>query len=159
LNAAGKSKTFGVVGGGATFALGTKASESGKVSIGLMNVSAANLGDASVGKLSELGSGQSLSLSSGNLGDSQKTLDRAINQVSQLRGRIGAFQKYTIGSTVNALNVALENASAAESAIRDTDFSAETAALSRNQVLQQAATNILTQANASSVSALTLLRG
>jgi flagellin len=159
LNTDATSKTFGIVGGGATFMLGSKANETGKASIGIMNVSSANLGDAAVGMLNQMASGQSLSLSSGKLGDAQKTLDRAIKQVSELRGRIGAFQKYTVGSTVNSLNVALENASAAESTISDTDFSSETAALTRSQVLQQASTNILSQANSAPQSALSLLRG
>ena len=53
------------------------------------------------------------------------------DQVAQLRGRLGAFQKFTIGSTVNALGVAFENAAAAESAIRDTDFAEETSKLTR----------------------------
>lgn len=159
LNTNATTKTFGIVGGGATFMLGSKVGESGKASIGIMNVSSSNLGDASVGMLNQMASGQSLSLSSGKLGDAQKTLDRAIKQVSELRGRIGAFQKYTVGSTVNSLNVALENASAAESAISDTDFSSETAALTRSQVLAQASSSILSQANSAPQSALALLRG
>jgi flagellin len=89
----------------------------------------------------------------------QKIVDKAIKQVSQLRGRLGAFQKFTIGSTVNSLGVAFENASAAESAIRDTDFSEETANLTRNQILAQAATTVLSQANSSPQNALALLRG
>ena len=59
----------------------------------------------------------------------QKIIDKAIKQVAQLRGRLGAFQKFTLGSTINSLGVAYENASAAESAIADTDFAAETANL------------------------------
>ena len=86
-------------------------------------------------------------------------LDKAIKQVSQLRGRLGAFQKFQIGSTINSLGVAFENASAAESAIRDTDFSEETSNLTRAQILSQAATTVLAQANSAPQSALTLLRG
>jgi flagellin len=89
----------------------------------------------------------------------QRVLDKAIKQVSQLRGRLGAFQKFTIGSTVNALGVAYENASAAESAIRDTDFASETSQLTRSQILSQAATTVLAQANAAPQAALSLLRG
>ena len=94
----------------------------------------------------------------GNLVQAQKILDKAVKQVSQLRGRLGAFQKFTIGSTVNSLGIAYENASAAESAIRDTDFSEETAKLTRSQILVQAATTVLAQANASPQAALNLLR-
>ena len=59
---------------------------------------------------------------------------------------------------MNSLGVALENASAAESAIRDTDFAEETAKLTRNQILSQAATTVLAQANASPQAALSLLQ-
>jgi flagellin len=59
---------------------------------------------------------------------------------------------------VNALGVAYENASAAESAIRDTDFAEETSNLTRAQILSQAANTILAQANAAPQSALNLLR-
>ena len=78
--------------------------------------------------------------------------------MSQLRGRLGAFQKFTIGATVNSLGVAYENASAAESAIRDTDFAEETANLTRSQILAQAATTVLAQANSSPQNALALLQ-
>jgi flagellin len=79
--------------------------------------------------------------------------------VSTLRGRLGAFQTFTIGSTVNSLGVAYENVSAAESAITDTDFAAETSNLTRDQILSQAATTVLSQANAMPQQVLTLLQG
>ena len=157
-NTAG-STTFTVTGGGANFALGSKVNESDKESLGIQSVSTGNLGTSTLGYLSSLGSGQANSLSSDNLTTAQGILDQAIKQVSQLRGRLGAFQKFTIGSTVNALGVALENASAAESAIRDTDFAEETANLTRSQILSQAASSVLAQANASPQAALQLLRG
>jgi flagellin len=79
--------------------------------------------------------------------------------VSTLRGRLGAFQTFTIGSTVNSLGVAYENVSAAESAITDTDFAAETSNLTRDQILSQAATTVLAQANSQPQQVLTLLQG
>jgi flagellin len=109
--------------------------------------------------LSALASGGPANLTSSNLVTAQKIVDLAVKQVSQLRGRLGAFQKFTIGSTINSLGVAFENASAAESAIADTDFAQETANLTRAQILSQSATTVLTQANASPQSALSLLRG
>jgi flagellin len=154
----GNTKTFGITGGGANFALGSKVSETDKASIGIQSVSTGSLGDGSIGYLSSLASGGENSLDSGNLVQAQKILDKAIKQTSQLRGRLGAFQKFTIGSTVNSLGVALENASAAESAIRDTDFAEETSKMTRNQILAQAATTVLAQANSSPQSALSLLR-
>jgi flagellin len=151
--------TFGITGGGATFALGSKVTETDKASIGVFSVSTGSLGDLTSGFLSSLGSGGANALTSTNLVTAQKVLDKAIKQVSQLRGRLGAFQKFQIGSTINSLGVAFENASAAESAIRDTDFSEETSNLTRAQILSQAATTVLAQANSAPQSALTLLRG
>jgi flagellin len=151
--------TFGITGGGATFALGSKVTETDKASIGVQSVSTGSLGDLTNGFLSSLGSGGLNSLTSDNLVAAQKIVDRAIKQVATLRGRLGAFQKFQIGSTVNSLGVAYENASAAESAIRDTDFAEETSALTRSQILQQASTTVLTQANSAPQSALALLRG
>jgi flagellin len=152
------SATFAVTGGGADFALGSKVTQADKASLGISSVSTASLGDSTKGFLSTLASGGTNSLNSDNLATAQKIVDKAIKQVSQLRGRLGAFQKFTIGSTVNALGIALENASAAESAIRDTDFAAETANLTRNQILAAAATTVLGQANTSAQSALSLLQ-
>jgi flagellin len=153
------STTFAITGGGADFALGPKVTEGDKESVGIGSVSTGNLGNSTDGYISSLGSGQDNSLSSGNLVTAQSIIDRAVKQVAQLRGRLGAFQKFTIGSTINSLGVALENANAAESAIRDTDFAEETANLTRNQILSQAASSILAQANASPQAALQLLRG
>jgi flagellin len=149
--------SFAITGGGATFALGAKVTETDKASIGIQSVSTGSLGDSTNGFLSSLASGGSNDLSSKNLVKAQKIIDEAIKQVSQLRGRLGAFQKFEIGSTVNSLGVAFENASAAQSAIRDTDFAAETANLTRSQILAQASTTVLAQANAAPQNVLTLL--
>jgi len=70
---------------------------------------------------------------------------------------LGAFQKMTIDSTINALNVTMENTAAAESQIRDTDYATETSQLTRSQILVQAATTVLRQANAAPQNALSLL--
>jgi len=159
----GKTKTFGITSGGATFSLGARVSETEKAAIGISSVSTGSLGTTlntagTAEYLSSLASGGTNTLDAGNLVQSQKILDKAVKQVSQLRGRLGAFQKFTIGSTVNSLSIALENASAAESAIRDTDFAEETAKLTRAQILSQAATTVLAQANASPQLALSLLQ-
>ena len=60
---------------------------------------------------------------------------------------------------MSSLGVAFENVSSAESAITDTDFAAETSNLTRAQILSQAATTVLTQANAQPQQVLTLLQG
>jgi flagellin len=153
------TSSFYITGGGATFALGSKVTETNKASIGIASVSTADLGSVADGYLNSLGSGGTNNLSSGNLTVAQNILDDAITQVANLSGRLGAFQKFTVGSTVSSLGVAYENISAAESAIVDTDFASETSNLTRDQILQQSATTVLAQANANPQEALTLLKG
>ncbi|MEM9372352.1 MAG: flagellin, partial [Planctomycetota bacterium] len=82
---------------------------------------------------------------------------QAIEQVSSTRGRLGAFQKNVVGATIRSLNVGLENTTPAESVIRDADFSAETAELSRNHIMAQASTNVLSIANQQPQNVLALL--
>ena len=69
------------------------------------------------------------------------------------------FQANTLESTANNLRASLENTTAAESTIRDTDFAAETAAFTKNQVLIQAGTSVLQNANQTSQLVLALLKG
>ncbi|MGA2231411.1 MAG: flagellin [Tepidisphaeraceae bacterium] len=158
LNSPGQTETFYITGGGANFQLGALVNDAGRASIGIGNVSTASLGDATSGYLDSLSTGGVNALTSTNLNTAQEILTQAINQVSDLRGRLGAFQDYTIGSTVSALNVAYENSSAAESSIQDTNFAAETSNLTRAQILSQASTTVLAQANTAPQEALTLLR-
>lgn len=152
------SSTFNITGGGATFSLGSKVREADKASLGIGAVTTGSLGTKSVGYLDSLKAGGTNALTGDNLNDAQKIVDSAIKQVAELRGRLGAFQKFTLGSTINNLGVALENVSASESAIRDTDFAEETANLTRSQILSQAAQSVLAQANASPQAALRLLQ-
>lgn len=84
-------------------------------------------------------------------------LDTAINSVSSQRGDLGSYMN-RLQSTINNLQVAVENTSAAESRIRDVDVASETANMTRAQVLVQAGTSILAQANQTPQSALSLLR-
>lgn len=86
------------------------------------------------------------------------TIDTAINNISQGRGNLGAVQNRLQGLISN-LQVSVENLSAAESRIRDVDVAAETAALTKNSIIQQAAISVLAQANTQPQSALALLQG
>jgi flagellin len=146
-----------ITGGGANFNLGPNVDIGNLVSIGISNVASRNLGSADNGYLSSLASGKDQNVVDGDLTEAQKIVNDAISEVSTLRGRLGAFQKNTVGATIRSLGVALENTSAAESAIRDTDFAAETAELSRSQILVSAATNVLGIANSQPQSVLGLL--
>ena len=84
------------------------------------------------------------------------TIDAAINAVSGQRADLGAVQN-RLQHTVNSLSVAAENASAAESRIRDTDMAKEMTAFTRSQILQQAGVSMLAQANSAPQSVLKLL--
>ncbi len=152
-------KSFTITGGGAKFQLGSEVNRPGQTNLGIGSAATTKLGDEVVGYLSSLGSGGTSSLVSGNTMQAQKVLDVAIRQVANLRGRLGAFQKDILETNVNSLSVALENVTASQSSIRDADFAAETAAMTRAQILVQATTSVLAQANSSPQSVLTLLRG
>ena len=85
------------------------------------------------------------------------TVDAALNTVSNQRAKFGAIQS-RFGSTIANLSTNSENLSAARSRIRDADFAKETAELTRNQILQQAGTAMLAQANVAPQNVLTLLQ-
>jgi flagellin len=74
-------------------------------------------------------------------------IDTAINTVSTTRSTLGSFQRNTLESAINSLSVAQENISASESTIRDTDVAAEMVQFTRNNILMQAGTAMLAQAN------------
>lgn len=84
-------------------------------------------------------------------------IDAALAQVNRIRASLGAIQN-RFQNTISNLQTTSENLSASRSRIRDADFAAETAALTRGQILQQAGTAILAQANALPNNVLTLLR-
>jgi flagellin len=148
---------FTITGGGAAFSLGPTVDLGNQVRLGIRNVAARSLGDNSAGFLDELGSGQAANVVNGDMIKAQNIVGKAIDQVSALRGRLGAFQKNVVQSTIRALNVSYENTAAAESSIRDTDFAKETAALTRNQILVQAAMASLSTANSNPSNVLRLL--
>lgn len=83
-------------------------------------------------------------------------IDRAIERVSSERGKLGALQN-RLEHTINNLQVAAENLTAAESRIRDVDMSAEMMEFTRNQILMQTGTAMLAQANMRPQSVLQLL--
>ena len=84
-------------------------------------------------------------------------VDAAIDSVSLQRADLGAFQN-RLEHTINNLNVAAENLAASESRIRDADMASEMVTFTRNQILQQAGTAMLAQANQIPQSVLSLLR-
>jgi len=151
------SHAFTITGGGADFQLSGQVNIAGRVSIGIQTVNTSQLGTTTNGYLNTLAAGQANNLVNGNAETAQKVVNSAIEQVSSLRGRLGAFQSNTVGSTIRSLSVSVENTTAAESAIRDADFAAETAGLTRSQILVNASTNVLGLANQAPQSVLQLL--
>jgi flagellin len=151
------STSFTITGGGARFQIGSQVNRQSQIQIGIGAVATTKLGDEVTGFLSSLASGGDNSLLSGNTIQAQKVLTNAIKQVATLRGRLGALQKDVLDTNVNSLQVALENVTASESAIRDADFASETAALTRAQILVQANTSVLAQANSAPQNVLALL--
>lgn len=92
-----------------------------------------------------------------NANDAIKRVDSALNSVNGLRGELGAIQN-RFESTIANLATSVENLSASNSRILDADFAAETAKLSKAQVLQQAGISVLAQANARPQQVLSLLQ-
>lgn len=87
-----------------------------------------------------------------------KIIDSALANISNARASLGAVQnRFT--NTISNLQATSENLSAARSRIQDTDFAAETASMTRGQILQQAGTAMLAQANSLPNGVLSLLRG
>jgi flagellin len=84
-------------------------------------------------------------------------LDGALSQVSTIRADLGAVQN-RFSSTVSNIQTTSENLSASRSRILDADYAQETALLTRGQILQQAGTAILAQANSLPQNVLSLLR-
>jgi flagellin len=96
--------------------------------------------------------------STANAQTAMDNMDTALGSVNTLRATFGATQS-RFEAVISGLQVAAENQTAARSRIMDADYAAETAALTRAQILQQAGTAMLAQANAAPQSVLTLLRG
>lgn len=162
----GTPDSFQVTGGGSRFQLGPQVVTQQQVDVGLFSIAATRiggslntLGDGSeeLQFLSSLKSGGSNELSAGDLANASAVLETAIDEVSLLRGRLGAFERNVLQTNVRSLQAGLENITASESVIRDADFATETAALTRAQVLVQTGTAVLATANSNAQNVLQLL--
>jgi flagellin len=150
------SAQFNITGGGALFQLGPEVVSNQQARLGIGSVNTAKLGGVS-GKLYQLANGKLASLTSdANLAAS--IVGEAIDQVTSLRGRLGAFQRTTLETNKNALNDTLVNLTDAESTIRDADFAVESANLTRAQILVQSGTTVLQISNQNPQNVLALLR-
>jgi flagellin len=147
---------FQINGGGAIFQLGPSVVNHQQVRIGIQSLNTGQMG-GTTGRLYELRSGNPRELS-GDITGAAQIVDEVIDKVAQLRGRLGALQRATIDANIESLSDLLTNLTEAESSIRDADFAAETAALTRAQVLTQSGTAVLGIANQSPQNVLALLQ-
>ncbi|WP_165742721.1 flagellin [Pseudoalteromonas sp. Z9A6] len=128
-------ETTGFLSGASTASLGDADSSVSGVDIGSIDISGSD------------GTGAQNALAS---------IDEALKQVDEQRADLGALQN-RFGHTISNLSNIQENVSASRSRIQDTDFATETAQMTKNQILQQAGTSILSQANQLPQAALSLL--
>jgi len=141
--------------GGATFQLGTDAST--RSTIGIDALFSYKLGGGDTGGvLSDLKSGGSASLTN-DVATALTVVKQAVSDVATARGRIGAFQKFQVQTTLNSLDAAKVGLTDAKSVIGDTDYATETAELNRQQVLLNSSIALLGLANQRSAAVLSLL--
>ena len=139
--------------GALTMQVGFKAGANYQITVSTENLKTGSTGAG--GLASVLGN---LSIGSGGqAGSLIAIIDASINVVSEKRADFGAKQNRLEAAVRNNANV-IENQSAARSRVMDTDFAAETANLTRTQILQQAGTAMLAQANALPQNVLSLIR-
>ena len=145
--------------GGALFQLGPQVNTNLQENIGVQSVQANKLGNTIVGFLSDLKSGQRYALNTEMFKQASEVATEAIDQISVLRGRLGAFERDTLQPNIDQLQITIENLTSSQAVIRDTDFATETSELTRAQILVQAGNSILAIANAQSQNVLSLLGG
>jgi len=144
-----------VVDNSLVFQIGANANQTAKVAIGKVNADALGVGVSGnqFNSLNEINV-----TSSSKAQDALGVIDSAINNVTNLRGTLGAFQTNTLQATASNLQSTLENTVSAESVIRDTNFAEEIANLTKNQVLVQAGASVLKTANQQPQLILSLLQ-
>ncbi|GIF06084.1 flagellin N-terminal helical domain-containing protein [Actinoplanes siamensis] len=134
------------------FQIGANSGETLSVGIGAINSKTLGLANLDLTKAADPVAGTKSGAS-----EAMDALDTAIQSVSDKRAKLGAHQN-RFEHTINNLNVAVENLSASESRIRDTDMAQEMVSFTRSQILTQAGTSMLSQANQSAQNVLSLLR-
>lgn len=152
----GASMSFKITSGGAQFQLGPDVVSNQQARLGIQSVSSVKLGGDN-GRMYQLRSGGAYSLQN-NVKMAAAVVEDAITQVVTMRGRLGAFQRTTLDTNINSLNDTLEALTEAESSIRDADFAAESAKLTRAQILVQSGLSVLSTANSNPQNVLSLLR-
>jgi len=137
-----------------TFQVGANGSSSDQIAVDL---STAAFGSSTLAGFDSAGLGvDTLDLTTAGTA-AIDAIDTAIKGVSTARATLGAYQN-RFEHTINNLNIAVENLSASESRIRDTDMAQEMVSFTRSQILTQAGTSMLAQANQAPQNVLSLLR-
>jgi len=127
-----------------TFQIGPNQKQTASIGINRVNPSSLGVGVTN----NQFGNLNEIDVRSGaGAQDAIAVVDAAIDDITNLRGDLGAFQQNTLEATANNLRATLENTINAESVIRDTDFAEEIANFTKQQVLQQAGTSVLGNAN------------
>ena len=143
-----------------TFQVGTANSTASKITIGVDDTRAIALGLVTDGDADgDFDAGEVRAVGVATQATAQSaidTIDTAIGKVSAARAELGAYSN-RLSSTMANLDQIAVNLASSNGRIQDTDFAAETSNLAKNQILQQAATAMLAQANASKNSVLTLV--
>ena len=142
-----------VVAADSTFQIGFERTTTANLS--LRNMSAGQLGSGVVSGLTVNNLDVTSSTGAQN---ALAVLDKAIDEVSQMRGRIGNFQRNVVETQQRSLSSMRENLANSESSIRDLDVAAEMTNYTKFQVMQQAGLSILGQANQNGSNVLSLLR-
>jgi len=138
---------------GANFQIGAGTATNNQISITVSNL----MSISGIKQVASTGASIGFSATSAKIKSAIDFIDLAIKKVDNFRATLGAVQnRFT--TTISNLQSSVENQSAAKSRIMDADFAAETAHLSRSQILQQAGTAMLAQANQSGQGVLSLLR-
>ena len=136
--------TVAAAGSGGGFQVGANNTANDRITVAIAKMDSSALGTGTI----DLTTGAAAAID---------TIDAAIKTVSTTRANLGAFQN-RFEHAINNLNVAVENLSASESRIRDTDMAQEMVSFTRSQILSQAGTSMLAQANQAPQSVLSLLR-
>ncbi len=144
LSSTGGTETINNVDRSLVFQIGANVGQTAQ--IGLRGTSSTQLGKGLVGNMFSSLSKIDVTTVQGAQ-DAQAVIDAAINEVSTTRGTLGSFQKNTLESNLRNLRIAAQNLTASESQIRDTDIALEMSEFTKNQILVQAGTSMLAQAN------------
>ena len=144
-----------------TFQVGTANSTASKITIGVDDTRAIALGLVTDGDADgDFDTGEVRAVAVATQANAQSaidTIDTAIGKVSAARAELGAYSNRLSNTMANLDQIAV-NLASSNGRIQDTDFAAETSNLAKNQILQQAATAMLAQANASKQNVLALVR-